>query len=122
MDDVKPRMTEQRWQSMTFWPLLAASLIFLISYSWRVITDLEGAGELVALGVMAIIWSLFAIDYAVRLALAATRGVWFRRHIFDLLVVLMPALMPVRLLRAVTAAPILQRSKGTAIRSRVGIY
>jgi voltage-gated potassium channel len=122
MDDVKPRMTEQRWQSMTFWPLLAASLIFLISYSWRVITDLEGAGESVALAIMLVIWSLFAIDYVVRLALASSRGVWFRRHIFDLIVVLMPALMPVRLLRAVTAAPLLHKNRGTAIRSRVGIY
>jgi len=122
MDDVTPRMTEQRWQSMTFWPLLAASLLFLISYSWRVITDLQGAGEFVALAIMIVIWSLFAIDYVVRLVLTSSRGLWFRRHIFDLLVVLMPALMPVRLLRAVTAAPLLHKNRGTAIRSRVGIY
>ena len=115
-------MTEERWQAMTFWPLLFASFFFLIAYSWRVITDLQGTGETVALGLMIVIWLLFATDYVTRLVLASQRGRWFRRHIFDLLVVLMPALMPIRLLHAVTVAPLLQRNKGTAIRSRVGIY
>ena len=120
--DTKRRMTEERWEAMTFWPLLAGSLAFLISYSWRVISDLQGSGEAAALGVMTVIWLLFAVDYVVRLALAAPKGPWFRRHIFALLIVLMPALMPVRLLRVVTTTPLLQRSKGTAIRSRIGIY
>lgn len=122
MTDAKPRMTEERWQTMSFWPLLIASLIFLIAYSWRVITDLQGRGGTVALVLMAVIWFLFAADYLIRLVLASQRGKWFRGHVFDLLVVLMPALMPLRLLRAVTVAPPLQRNKGTAIRSRVGIY
>ena len=120
--DVKPRMTEERWEAMTFWPLLVGSFAFLISYSWRVISDLDGSGEVVALGIMIVIWLLFAIDYVVRLILAAPRGLWFRRHIFALLIVLMPALMPIRLLRVVTTTPLLQRNKGTAIRSRIGIY
>ena len=86
------------------------------------ISDLQDTGEAVALGIMAVIWVLFAIDYVVRLTLAAPRGLWFRRHIFALLIVVMPALMPIRLLRAVTTTPLLQRNKGTAIRSRIGIY
>jgi voltage-gated potassium channel len=120
--DVKPRMTEERWEAMTFWPLLVGSFAFLISYSWRVISNLEDVGETVALGIMAVIWVLFAVDYVVRLILATPRRVWFRRHIFALLIVLMPALMPLRLLRVVTTTPLLQRNKGTAIRSRIGIY
>ena len=119
--DVKPRMTEERWEAMTFWPLLAGSFAFLISYSWRVISDLDGSGEVAALGIMVIIWLLFAIDYVVRLILATPRGLWFRRHIFALLIVLMPALMPVRLLRVVTTTPRPPRNTGTAIRSRIGI-
>lgn len=107
---------------MTFWPRVVASFAFLIAYSWRVILDLDGTGESVALGIMIVTWILFAIDYVVRLVLATPRGVWFRRHVFDLLVVLLPALMPVRLLSALTTVPLLQHSRGTAIRSRVGIY
>jgi len=115
-------MTEEAWRARTFRPLLVASLAFIASYSWRVITDLEGAGETLALSVMGIAWVLIAIDYLVRLSLASPRCLWFRRHFFDLLVVLMPAILPVRLLRSATRAPLLQRSKGTAIRSRIGIY
>ena len=75
MSDSKPRMTEDRWQTLRFWPLLAGSFVFLIAYSWRVISDLDGAGEFFALGLMAVIWALFAIDYIVRLVLASSRGV-----------------------------------------------
>ena len=56
--DVKTRMTEERWEAMTFWPLLVGSLAFLASYSWRVISDLDGSGEAAALGIMIIIWLL----------------------------------------------------------------
>ena len=72
MTDAKPRMTEERWQMLRFWPLLAGSFLFLIAYSWRVISDLHGPGEFFALGIMGIIWILFAADYVVRLVLATS--------------------------------------------------
>ena len=33
-------MTEQRWQRITYWPLVIASLAFLVAYSWQVIANL----------------------------------------------------------------------------------
>ncbi|CAN5596890.1 potassium channel family protein [soil metagenome] len=115
-------MTEERWSQLTYWPLLIASVIFIVAYSWQVIADLQGTAELIARLTMTLTWVVFVIDYLVRLVLASPRGVWFRKHIFDLLVVVLPALKPLRLLKALTLLHTLQRTAGTALRSRIAIY
>lgn len=115
-------MTEERWRQLTYWPLIIASVVFIVAYSWQVIADLEGPAELVARLLMMVTWVVFAVDYIVRLSLASPRGSWFRAHIFDLLVVVLPALKPLRLLKALTLVHTLQRTAGTALRSRLAIY
>lgn len=115
-------MTEERWSQLTYWPLLIASVIFIVAYSWQVIADLQGTAELVARLTMTVTWVVFVIDYLMRLFLASPRGLWFRKHIFDLLVVVLPALKPLRLLKALTLVHTLQRTAGTALRSRIAIY
>lgn len=115
-------MTEDRWRQATYWPLLIASILFLIAYSWQVIADLQGTAEAIARGFMFATWIVFAIDYLVRLSLASPRGKWFRHHLFDLVVVALPALKPLRLLRAITTVSVLHRTAGTALRSRIAIY
>ncbi|MGZ8804455.1 MAG: potassium channel family protein [Microbacterium sp.] len=115
-------MTEERWRQLTYWPLVIASVVFIVAYSWQVIADLQGTAHLIARLVMSVTWLMFAIDYLVRLSLASPRGPWFRKHIFDLLVVVLPALKPLRLLKAMTMLHALQRTAGTALRSRIAIY
>ncbi|WJL94344.1 potassium channel family protein [Microbacterium sp. ET2] len=115
-------MTQERWHQLTYWPLIITSLIFIVVYSWQVIADLQGPAYAVARVVIAVTWVVFAVDYIVRLALADPRGKWFRGHLFDLAVVAIPALRPLRLLRALTVVKTLQRTAGSAIRNRVAIY
>ena len=114
-------MTEEEWRRVTYWPLLLASLLFIVAYSWQVIADLQGTAESVARGFILVTWAVFVIDYLVRLWLASPRGFWFRRHIFDLLVVMLPALKPLRLLQALTNVS-KRSSAGTALRSRISVY
>ncbi|MCR2762846.1 potassium channel family protein [Microbacterium sp. zg.B48] len=115
-------MTEERWRQLTYWPLLVSSVIFIVVYSWQVIADLQGTAYLVARVFILLTWVSFAVDYTVRLGLAHPRGPWFRRHIFDLLVVVLPVLKPLRLLKALTLVHMLQQTAGTALRSRIAIY
>jgi voltage-gated potassium channel len=115
-------MTEDRWEKLTYWPLIAASLIFTVAYSWQVIAELRGPDRLVTESLIFITWLMFVVDYVVRLSLASDRGRWFRRHIFDLVVVLVPALRPLRLLRVLTVFHVLRRTAGSALRSRIMIY
>jgi voltage-gated potassium channel len=67
-------------------------------------------------------WALFVVDYLVRLALATERGKFFVRNIFDLLVVALPLLRPLRLLRLVTLLHVLNRHAGGSLRGRVVVY
>ena len=116
------RMTEERWFAVTYWPLLIASLLFIVAYSWQVIADLQGTAETIARGFIYATWLVFIIDYLVRLWLASQRGYWFRHHIFDLLVVALPPLKPLRLLQAFTRISSKRTSQGTALRSRISVY
>lgn len=115
-------MTEERWRQLTYWPLLVISVVFIVVYSWQVIADLQGTAYVVARVFILLTWLCFAADYVVRLVLASPRGRWFRRHLFDLLVVVLPVLKPLRLLKALTLLHTLQRTAGAALRSRIAIY
>ena len=73
-------MTEERWRQLTYWPLIIASVVFIVAYSWQVIADLQGPAELVARLTMTVTWVVFAVDYLVRLRLASPRGPWVPRR------------------------------------------
>lgn len=115
-------MDQARWEKIVQWPLLVASVLFLISYSMRVLADLTGPRDAVSAAVLLVAWLVFAADYLINLYLAPERGRWFVTHLFDLMVVFLPALRPLRLLRVVRMLPIFQRTPGQAVRSRVGLY
>ncbi len=114
-------MTEDRWRHLTYWPLVAASFLFIVVYSWQVIANVQGTSLWVSRAITGSTWVIFAIDYVVRLTLAKRKGKWFRSHLFDLLVVALPALKPLLLLRALTEV---QRhvSRGQALRTRIATF
>jgi voltage-gated potassium channel len=111
-----------RWEKRTEWPLAAVAVTFLASYAVDVLAQPHGVAD-VAVGALSVgSWVVFAIDYVVRLSLATDRWRWFYRHAFDLLIVLLPLLRPLRLVRLVILITALQRAAGSAIRGRVVIY
>jgi voltage-gated potassium channel len=118
----RARMTLEHWEELTHWPLIVASLLWLIVYSWKVITDADGTGAVVLWAVMGVTWAMFVIDYLVRLLLARPRAKWFRGHLLDLAIVAIPMLRALRLLRVLTAMTFGKRTAGTALRSRIAIY
>ncbi len=111
-----------RWEAWTRWPLIAASLLFVLVYSWVVVAEPHGSAERIARLAMTATWVVFAADFAVRLTLAHGRARWLRRHLFDLAVVVLPALRPLRLLKAITVVQTLHRTAGAALRSNLAVY
>lgn len=103
-------------------PLTIAAVVFLVAYSWQVIGNPRGDLALGIDTVMWLTWGVFLVDYVVRLVLAESRGRWFVQHLFDLAVVVLPMLRPLRLLRVVTILDVLQRTAGRAFRTRVIVY
>ncbi|MEU1971357.1 ion channel [Microbacterium sp. NPDC019599] len=118
----RERLTMQRWESLTHWPLIIASLLWLLAYSWKVIADSQGTEEIVLWTVIIATYAVFAVDYVVRLSLARPRGPWFRGHLLDLAIVVIPMLRALRLLRVLTVVTFGKQSAGTVLRSRIAIY
>ena len=69
-----------------------------------------------------VIWAMFIVDYLVKLRLSHPRRLWFRTHKLDLVLALIPALRPVRLLDAFTRIASFTRTAGGSIRARLLIY
>lgn len=112
-------MTLAVWEKRSEIPLLFLALLFLGSYSWQVLDYTNTAIQRPLEIVNTVIWLLFVIDYVVRLVLATPRGQWFVKHLFDLVIVALPALRPLRLLRLVILLNILNRTAGGAVRSKI---
>jgi voltage-gated potassium channel len=69
-----------------------------------------------------ITWGIFVVDLVVRLALADERLRYLVRHWYDLLVIVLPLLRPLRLLRLIPLLSVLNRRAQIRLRGRVGIY
>ena len=110
------------WEHLTDWPLLILAVLFLGAYAWEVIGDLQGRAANVTEFIMNVVWAAFAVDYVVRLSLAKPRFKWFITHLFDLLIVALPILRPLRLLRLVTFVKVLGRKAGSTFRGKIALY
>jgi voltage-gated potassium channel len=124
MTDLRPGETPatRRWSAAMYWPLTAAALLFLITYTIHVIGDLSGPAALVTSSIITLSWLVFIVDYVVLLARSRPRAVWFRHHLLALGVLLIPALRPVRLLDVFARVFTFRRSASASLRARLLIY
>ena len=101
-----------KWERSTEVPLLLLSAAFFIAYAWPVIdrsanSDLRGFFTTVSWTV----WGAFSIDFAVRIYLAqGQRLAYAKRHWYDVALICLPLLRPLRLLRLITLLRVLDRS------------
>jgi voltage-gated potassium channel len=113
----------RRWERATDWPLMVAAVIFLAAYAVPVLDpDLPSWLLDLSRWLSWITWGLFAVDLIVRLALADERLRYLVRHWYDVLVIVLPLLRPLRLLRLIPLLSVLNRRAQTRLRGRVAIY
>lgn len=115
-------MTLERWRRIAEWPLIVASLLFLVAYSIQVIANARGAVGALLEDLLWVSWGAFLVDYIVSLLIAPRRWHWFLTHLFNLATVVLPMLRPLRVLRVVTLLTVLQRTAGRAVRGQIVIY
>ena len=122
-DQIPDERRRLRWEAAAEWPLTVAALVFLGAYAWPIL-DQDLAAPWPGLCWIAtwVAWSAFAIDYLARLALSVRRGAFVRSNLFDLAVVVLPLLRPLRLLRLVTLLNVLNRHAGSSLRGQVIVY
>lgn len=111
------------WTRRTDWPLTGLAVLFLVVYAWQVLDTAAShpvrmVQEIVIWGV----WAAFALDYLTRFTLAINKGRFVGRHLFDLIVVLLPMARQLRVLRVLTVLNIFNRRAAATMRGRVGVY
>jgi voltage-gated potassium channel len=112
-----------RWEDASEVPLTLMALAFLGAYAWPILVpDLGEPWRPLCVWVAWLTWAAFAVDYLVRLRLAEDRSGFFRGHLPDLAMVVLPVLRPLRLLRLVMLLKMLNRHAGSSLRGRVAAY
>ena len=119
---MSPQSRLERYEQRTEWPLAVVAILFLALYSVQVLAAPDGRGAAVLTTALMALYVLFVVDYLARLYLADPRGRWFVRHLFDLAIVALPFLRPLRLLSLVVVVNMLQRALGHTIRGKVVAY
>jgi voltage-gated potassium channel len=113
----------QRWERAVDWPLIAGGVIFLLAYAIPILNpDAPSWLVGVCLWVGWITWGLFVVDFIVRVSLTDRRRRYLVRHWYDVLVVALPLLRPLRVLRLIPLLIMLNRRAQTRLRGRVAIY
>lgn len=117
----EPRL--RTWCRWTEWPLTGLAGLFLVLYAVQVLHVSASPAVRTWLDVtMWTTWALFVADYLARLALARRRLRFVRRTKFDLLVLVLPMLRPLRALRVLTVVAPLNRRLLRTLERRVALY
>jgi voltage-gated potassium channel len=109
-----------RWEARTEGPLVVAAVLFLGAYAWPILDPhLPEAARTTCRVFGLTVWAAFAVDFAIRLALAEHRARFVRANLADLVTLAAPMLRPLRALQVVVALNVLARRGGGFVRGRV---
>jgi len=113
----------ERWEKQSEIPLLLLAAAFLVAYAWPILdTNLHPDVETTLDVASWAIWVAFSIDFAARMWLADRRGNYALHHWYDVVLILAPMLRPLRLLRLLALARLINRSAVGGLAGRVSIY
>ncbi len=113
----------QRWERRAEIPLLLLAFAFLVAYAWPVLDPRLNSDLATVLQVASwTVWAAFAIDFAARVVLAEPRWSYVRSHWYDVALIVLPMLRPLRLLRLLAFARIINRSATSSLVGRLSTY
>jgi voltage-gated potassium channel len=113
----------QRWERRSEVPLLLLAVAFLVTYAWPVVHPRIDSQLRTTLGVVSwAVWGAFAVDFAMRILLAENRRDYALRHWYDVALIVLPMLRPLRLLRLLALARVLNRSAAGSLAGQVSTY
>jgi len=112
----------QTWERRAEWPLLFLALAFLVAWAVPILDPhAPRDAQTICTDISWTVWAAFAVDFLIRLALADGRLAYARRHWYDVALIALPLLRPLRLLRVLAFARVLHRAASNVI-ARVAVY
>ncbi|WP_151081430.1 potassium channel family protein [Nocardioides cynanchi] len=114
----------ERWERRVEVPLLLLALAFLVAYAWPVLDPrLDSTLRSGLSGISWAVWVVFVVDYVIRVGLAAgDRRSYIKRHWYDLPLIALPMLRPLRVLRVLAFARMVNRSATGGLVERASVY
>ena len=113
----------QRWEHVTAHPLTVLSVLFLVVYAWPILDPaMEPHVRRACETGDIVIWGLFGIDFLTRFGLARRKHGFLRAHWFDLAVLILPFLRPLRALRLINALRVINRRAAAWTRGSLAVY
>ena len=107
-----------RFEHATEFPLLALALLTIPLLLAPIVFDLPDGRERVIFALDWLIWGIFAADLLVRTWLAPRKLSYLRQHWFDVLIVVLPFLRPLRVARSAHALRVLGAARVLAYVAR----
>ncbi len=113
----------EQWERRTEVPLLLLATAFLVAYVWPVLDpEMDPTARTYLDAVSWTVWGAFAIDFAIRIRLADRRRSYILRHWYDVLLVVIPLLRPIRLLRLLAFVRVLNRTATGSLAGKATTY
>lgn len=113
----------QIWERRSEVPLLLLAAAFLLAYAWPVVHPSVSHDLRTSLSVCSwTVWAAFAIDFFIRIVLSERRSDYVKRHWYDVALIALPMLRPLRLLRLLALARVLNRSAAGNLIGQVTTY
>ncbi|HWN31345.1 MAG TPA: ion channel [Pseudonocardia sp.] len=117
----EPRLVA--WERWVDWPLTGLAVVFLGLYAFNVLDTRLSHAQHDALDlVLTGIWVVFGVDFVVRLVLAQDRRAFFRTHLLDVVILLLPMARPLRALRVLTVIRALNRRLRGGLHGKAAVY
>lgn len=99
------------------------ALAFLVAYAVPVIHPALDPGMVDFFNIVSwTVWGAFALDFVIRLGLADKKVQYAIKHWYDVALIALPLLRPLRLLRLVALFRVLDRSMGATLAGRALVY
>lgn len=99
-------------------PLMVLAVAMIPLLILPAVIDLTASAETTLVAIDYLIWGVFTIDYVVRIVLAPARWRFIRTHPFDLLIVVLPLLRPLRIVRSARVLPLLRALRLASLLAR----
>lgn len=113
----------EHWERRSEIPLLLLAVAFLVAYAVPILDRTIDRNTRTELNLVSwSVWAAFAVDFAIRLTLADRRWSYAKQHWYDVALIALPMLRPLRLLRILALARILNRSARRNLTERVTLY